>query len=181
MGDYYPDAGPRCCNDSLADIIAALGTDAAEPPEAWRHRATKFARSIARAVRPFNDVVVRYELFGLAPGKRQPMPISGHGDDVHSTFSVMSRYGLRIRLKSPSRGSDLTPDFCAVIAGPLAVIDDGPATWVAVELLQPHGHRSHAVASRADGCPSWVLTLKPSQVVSLAREWAATNVRIPIA
>jgi hypothetical protein len=181
MGDYYPDAGPRCCNGSLAETLTALSADGAVPPEAWRHRAIRFAKSIARAVRPFADVIVRYELTGVAPGTRQPMPISGHSDNAYTTFSVTSRYGLRIRLKSPSRGADLTPDFCAVIAGSLAVIDDGPATWFAIEMLAPQGHRSHAIASGGQGSPSWILTLKPSQVVSLAREWAAKNIRIPCA
>jgi hypothetical protein len=180
-GDYYPDAGPRCCNDSLADVVSALASDKAKPPEKWRARARRFSRSIARAVRPFADVVIRYEIVGISSAARRPLLISGHADGACSQLSISAEYGIRIRLKSPTRGPQLMPDFCAVVSGPFIAIDGGPEAWFAVEMLAPHGLHSHDVTSRDDRQSAWTVTLKPSRVVALAREWAAANVRIPIA
>jgi hypothetical protein len=181
MGDYYPDAGPRCCNEMLADVVAALASKEAKPPLAWRLRAARFTRSLVRAVRPFADVVVRYEMVGISSAARRPLLVSGHADAVCSPLSIRAEYGIRVRLKAPSRGQQLTPDFCAIASGPFMAIDGGPATWFAVEMLAPHGLHSHDVASRDGSQSAWTITLKSSRVVELAREWAAANVRIPIA
>ncbi len=181
MGDYYPDAGPRCCNDSLADVVAGLVSAEARPPQAWRLRAARFTRSIVRAVRPFADIVVRYEIVGISSAARRPLLVSGHADDVCSPLSISAEYGIRVRLKAPSKGQQLTPDFCAVVTGPFMAVDGGPATWFAVEMLAPHGLHTHDVTSRDRSQAAWTVTLKPSRVVELAREWAAANVRIPIA
>jgi hypothetical protein len=181
IGDYYPDVGPRCCNDTLKDVIALLEAGEGKPPQAWRHRAARFARSVSRAVRPFGDILVRYELIGVASSERRSMTVAGHSDQAYSTFTVNADYGVRIRLKSPSKGKDHTADFCAVVTGPFAVIDGSPQIWFAVEKLLPQGHRSHSLASRAVNQSSWIVTLKPGRVIALARDWAAANVRIPIA
>lgn len=181
FGDYYPDAGPRCCNDSLADVVAALEASDARPPQAWRMRAVRFTRALARAVRSFADVVVRYEIIGISSAARRPLLVSSNTDDVCRRLSISAEYGIRIRLKSPSKGQQLTPDFCAVVTGPLMAIDGGPQAWFAVEMLAPHGLHSHDVTSRDDSQVAWTVTLKPSRVIALAREWAAANVRIPIA
>ena len=180
LGDYYPDAGPRCCNNSLSEVIASLIASEAKPPQTWRERAARFARSVSRAVHPFGDIVIRYELIGVDSAERRAMIVAGYGDQAYSTFSVTADYGVRIRLKSPSNGKDFTPDFCAVVSGPFAVIDDGPQAWFAVEMLAPQGHRSHNLASRSASQSAWIVTLKPGRVIALARDWAASNVRIPI-
>ena len=181
IGDYYPDVGPGCCSDTLKDVLVTLEAVEATPPQAWRIRAARFARSVSRAVRPFGDILVRYELTGVTSSERRSMIVAGHSDPSYGMFSVNADYGLRIRLKLPSKGKDLTPDFSAVVTGPFAVIDEGPQAWFAAEMLNPQGHRSHSLASRSVRQSSWIITLKPGRVIALARDWAAANVRIPIA
>jgi hypothetical protein len=180
MGDYFPDVGPRCCNDSLSDVIRELMADGTQPPLEWRRRAARFARLVTRAVRAFGDVVPRYELVGVASVERRGMHVAGHVDNSYCTFGATADYGLRVRLKSPSNGKDPTPDFCAVVCGPFGVIDRGPQTWYAVEMLTPNGPRSRNLAARSASQAAWIVTLKPSRVVELAKDWAAANVRIPI-
>ena len=180
MGDYYPDAGPRCANLSLRDLSAALDK-ATHLPEAWRVRAKRFAKAMTLAVRAFGDVLVRFEPEGIDGESRRRLSLGAYNPHAHGLFSIAADYGLRVRLKVPTNGREQIADFSGFIAGPFAVIDESPQVWFGIEELMPKGWRSHCVASRSEQSPEWFMTRKPSKVVAAAREWAARRVRIPCA
>lgn len=197
QGPYYPDAGPDSAHPNLEKFETLLHARRDWGlPQAWAEAAAALCGRITAAVSPFRDVIVRYEGWLPSEGKEvtegdKIIRFSTHGMAARCGHPGMaSRYGVRIRLKSPCEttdgGSRIVPDFSAFIAGPDPYCEASPDVWYGAELLHPSG--SHCITAFHDpyGKTPYTTSLdkvlyrKPAEIIEAARQWAASRIFIPV-
>jgi hypothetical protein len=174
--EHYPNVLPRRHRRSLGDFCEKLRAAANDGPRGeWAERAVRFLSVLTRSVRPFAGVIVQYRRMTGSGA------IEFTGSDRGRT-RVRSPHGVIVDLQAPGLRDYQHVDLRVLMLGPIEGFDDSAPVHYAVCGWRADGSGSAMVGhlnSQVLSDMNWSVTKSRRKVVDIAREWAASKVRIP--
>ena len=178
IGPMYPDAGPDCCNMSVAQLGEKLETSLIAVDS--RVKVMSTVERLLGAIEPFGDIIPRFSLEATHEDDR-PRSVTVESWNTGRRFECPHEWLIRVRLKTPAvsvnGGWEHVNDLVLNICGPsLAHEDKGDVSYV---LSRCYGGSHVCTVRTLDQQVSFCATTNSRSAIEAARRWCADNLYIP--